>query len=67
MPFVERLNLPQCVRSKGSVYSMHWVPGRDYVSLVFICVLLNPGTEARKDIFISTLKMNFKTLSLDSC
>lgn len=37
------------------------------MSLVFICVLLNQGTEVTKDIFISTLKMNFKNLSLDSC
>lgn len=37
------------------------------MSLVFIYVLLNLGTEVRKDIFASTLKMNFKNLSLDSC
>lgn len=37
------------------------------MSLVFIYVLLNLGIEVRKDIFASTLKMNFKNLSLDSC
>lgn len=37
------------------------------MSLVFIYVLLNPRAEARKDIFASILKMNFKNLNLDSC
>lgn len=37
------------------------------MSLVFIYALLNPGIEAREDIFASILKMNFKNLSLDGC
>lgn len=61
------MTLLQYVYTKISVCSMHWVPGRDYMSLVFIYVLLNPGIEAREDIFASILKMNFKNLSLDSC
>lgn len=56
-----------CVYTKVSVCSMHWVPRRDSMSLVFIYVLLNLRPKVRKDIFTSTLKMNFKNLSLDSC
>lgn len=56
-----------CVYTKVSVCSMRRVPGRDYMSLVFIQVLLNPGIEAREDIFASIWKTNFKNLSLDGC
>lgn len=42
---------PLYVYTKVSFCSMHWVTERDYVSLVFIYVLLNLGTAVRKDIF----------------